>query len=64
MKFIDCIVNIFIIVTQYSIKRVCIDDMMVQQPNLDVLNPTLEDFFNKLSEPMESKYARLKSGKG
>lgn len=27
----------------------------MQQPNLDMLNPTLDDFLNKLSEPMDSK---------
>jgi hypothetical protein len=27
--------------------------MMVQQPNLDMLNPMMDDFLNKISEPME-----------
>ena len=31
----------------------CVDDMMVQQPNLDMLNPMMDDFLNRLSEPME-----------
>lgn len=29
--------------------------MMVQQPNLDMLNPMLDDFLNKLSEPMDGE---------
>lgn len=34
-------------------------DMMVQQPNLDMLNPMMDDFLNKLSEPMELEGKRV-----
>lgn len=34
---------------------ICTDDVMVQQPNLDMLNPMMDDFLNKISEPVDSK---------